>query len=46
MLPDVVKQRYLELVFEDMGFDALFAPTTHSMILQSHLSESFLELSS
>ena len=31
-LPDVVQERYLEVVFEDMEFDSHLQASTHSMI--------------
>jgi actin-related protein 6 len=39
IVPDIVEQRILEVVFEDLQFDALFMPCSHSLIRESLLSQ-------
>ena len=38
-LPDVVQERYLEVVFEDMEFDSHLQASTHSMVQLRALNE-------
>jgi len=37
VLPDIVQNRLIEIVFEDFEFDALFMASTHSMIREAAL---------
>ena len=39
IIPDIVLNRYAELVFEDFEFDALFLSSTHSMIREAAMAE-------
>ena len=44
ILPDIVQNRFAEIVFEDFEFDALFMSSTHSMIREAALIEHPLNL--
>ena len=39
IVPDIIQNRFAEVVFEDFEFDAYLAVTSHSMIREAVLTE-------
>lgn len=44
VLPELVKNRFAEVAFEDFEFDALLMTATHSMIREAAMSEHMLDI--